>query len=32
MEDIIEELNKINAQLEEYFLEDESNNQEGLIS
>lgn len=30
MEDIIEELNKINAQLEEYFLEDESNNQEGF--
>ncbi len=30
MEDIIEELNRINAQLEEYFLEDESNNQEGF--
>jgi hypothetical protein len=27
MEDVIEELNKINAQLEEYFLEDESHNQ-----
>ena len=30
MKDVIEELNKINAQLEEYFLEDESNNQEGF--
>lgn len=30
MENVIEELNKINAQLEEYFLEDESNNQEGF--
>lgn len=30
MEDVIEELNKINTQLEEYFLEDESNNQEGF--